>query len=307
MNLKIMITGRNQRVSDEISEYLEQDGKYELAKCWAGETAFKKLFMLEQPSVIIICLGYESPDSVRVYDSLGEYIKSRPVAIIVVANDKDANMFSSNTRLRKLNYLARPVSHSLLDTKLKIIEKKLEAMNRILEERQEKEAAEEDMLENDREIEDEGSGSLTESDNGKGDQGQSMPYENRRKRILIADNDHEEIIALREYLRDSFDVSVVMSGADALHFLETHTADLIILAYTMQDMNGPLVLKRIRASVVNADIPVAFISKVTDRNKVVSTLVELKPQGYILKPVFKDNLIAKVNQLLSGRAGTDPE
>lgn len=305
MNLKILITGRNQRVSDEISEYLEQDGKYELSKCWAGEAAFKKLFLLEKPSVIIICLGYESPDSVRIYDSLGDYIKTRPVAIIVVANGKDAGIFSANTRLRKLNYLARPVSHSLLDTKLKIIEKKLEAMNQILEEIQEREDSEEDTSENDRELTDGRTESLTDADDGKGGSVQGMTHENRKKRILIADDDHEEIIALRQYLRDSFDVSVVMSGADALRFLESHTADLILLAYAMPDMNGPLVLRRIRESVVNADIPVAFLSKITDRNKVISALTKLKPQGYIVKPVVKDNLIAKVTQLLSGQE--DPE
>ena len=45
-------------------------------------------------------------------------------------------------------------------------------------------------------------------------------------------------------------------------------------------------------------IPVVFLTGVTEKETVVKTLVELKPQGYIVKPSKKSELVAKIIDIL---------
>ena len=43
-----------------------------------------------------------------------------------------------------------------------------------------------------------------------------------------------------------------------------------------------------------ADIPVMFLTGMTEKNTVIRTLTELKPQGYIIKPSKKSELVGKI-------------
>ena len=46
------------------------------------------------------------------------------------------------------------------------------------------------------------------------------------------------------------------------------------------------------------DIPVIFLTGLADRDRVINMLVELKPQGYILKPAKKSELVARIIDVL---------
>jgi|GEM_PF-5059371 len=46
------------------------------------------------------------------------------------------------------------------------------------------------------------------------------------------------------------------------------------------------------------DIPVVFLTGVSEKETVIKTLVELKPQGYILKPSKKSEIVAKIIDVL---------
>ena len=66
----------------------------------------------------------------------------------------------------------------------------------------------------------------------------------------------------------------------------------------MPDQDGPEVLKKLRTVDEYADIPVIFLTGVTEKNTVIDTLTVLRPQGYIIKPSKKSEIVAKIIDVL---------
>ena len=66
----------------------------------------------------------------------------------------------------------------------------------------------------------------------------------------------------------------------------------------MPEEDGPSVLRRLREVDEYADIPVIFLTGMTEKNTVIRTLTELKPQGYIVKPAKKSELVAKIIEVI---------
>lgn len=116
-----------------------------------------------------------------------------------------------------------------------------------------------------------------------------------RKHILIIDDDLNMLKILRYYLQDTYKVTVVNSGKVAVDFLLKYTPDLILLDYMMPMFNGAAVLKIIKSREATRDIPVYFLTGQTDKDTVMECL-SLKPAGYIVKPVAKEALLAKMEE-----------
>ena len=96
-------------------------------------------------------------------------------------------------------------------------------------------------------------------------------------------------------------MSVVKSGEAALKYLSKKNADLILLDYVMPEMDGPTVLDALRQDSYMRTIPVVFLTGITEKAVVVETLTILKPQGYIVKPAKKSELVAKIIDVLGAR------
>lgn len=116
-----------------------------------------------------------------------------------------------------------------------------------------------------------------------------------RKHILVIDDDLNMLKTLRYYLQDQYKVTVINSGKVAVDFLLKFTPDLILLDYMMPMFNGAAVLKIIKSREATKDIPVYFLTGQTDKTTVMECL-SLKPAGYIIKPVAKDALLAKMKE-----------
>lgn len=116
-----------------------------------------------------------------------------------------------------------------------------------------------------------------------------------RKHILIIDDDLNTLKTLRYYLQDTYKVTVVNSGKVAVEFLQKYTPDLILLDYIMPTYNGAAVLKMIKSREETKDIPVYFLTGQTDQTTIMECL-SLNPAGYIVKPVAKDALLAKMRE-----------
>ena len=119
-----------------------------------------------------------------------------------------------------------------------------------------------------------------------------------RKHILIIDDDVNMLKTLRYYLQDAYKVTVINSGKVAIEFLLKYTPDLILLDYMMPMYNGAAVMKIIKSREATKDIPVFFLTGQTDKSTVMECL-SLKPAGYIVKPVARDALLAKMANALS--------
>ena len=114
-----------------------------------------------------------------------------------------------------------------------------------------------------------------------------------KKSILIVDDDPNYMNLVREWLKDSYKVSMATSGLRALNWLGANKVDLILLDYEMPVTDGPQVLEMLRADDDTKDIPVIFLTGRDDKDSVMA-VVSLKPEGYFLKTIGKDELLSKL-------------
>ena len=266
MLLKALVTGKNRKVASDICEHLENDRGYMTVKCDPIKTALFDIILAELPKVIIICLGDETKETVQAYDVLKNASKQGGCTIIVIASEEDEKFFVKYTELSRVLFLSRPVSLFALYEKMAEIEEQIKKNK-------------ENNLSLFKEFvnEDEGSG---------------------RKLILVVDDDTEQLVHIKEQLEEFYDVTPVKSGEAAFKFLLKRKPDLILLDYLMPDQDGPQVLRQLRTVEEYSDIPVIFLTGVSEKDAVIQTLTQLRPQGYIIKPSKKSEIVAKIIDVL---------
>lgn len=115
--------------------------------------------------------------------------------------------------------------------------------------------------------------------------------------VLVVDDDIRVLKLVQEILKADYSVSVAPSGKVALKFLERHGTDLVLLDYMMPEMNGKKVLEKIRANPSFSNLPILFLTGVSDRDRVKECLM-LRPKGYMLKPIKQEDLLRKVKSIL---------
>ncbi len=120
---------------------------------------------------------------------------------------------------------------------------------------------------------------------------------NRRKHILVVDDDSRMLKIIKRHLSDKYDVATALNGRLALKFLETKKTNLILLDYEMPLENGPAILKKLKENPFTHDIPVIFLTGISERDKIEKALV-LKPQGYLLKPIDHIKLLSSISKLI---------
>lgn len=115
-----------------------------------------------------------------------------------------------------------------------------------------------------------------------------------RKSILIVDDNVTYMSMIMDWLKDSYRVSMANSGVKAITWLATDHADLILLDYEMPVTTGPEVLEMIRSQPDLSEIPVMFLTGVSDKESIVKVL-SLKPVDYLLKSIDRDGLREKID------------
>ncbi len=122
-----------------------------------------------------------------------------------------------------------------------------------------------------------------------------------RKHILIVDDDKNMLKLLRMFLADDYQVTIVDSGKQALEYVIKHTPDLILLDYMMPLFDGPHVLEIIRKREESKNVPVLFLTSVTEREKIIQCLAH-NPQGYLIKPISREELLQRVGEVFESQA-----
>lgn len=116
-----------------------------------------------------------------------------------------------------------------------------------------------------------------------------------KKSILIVDDDPNYMSLIREWLKDSYKVSMATSGLRAMKWLGAENkVDLILLDYEMPVTDGPQVLEMLRSDEDTKQIPVIFLTGKGDKESVMSVM-SLKPQGYLLKTISRADLLEKLS------------
>lgn len=118
-----------------------------------------------------------------------------------------------------------------------------------------------------------------------------------KKRVLIVDDDPSYASMVREWIRDNYHADIVVNGMQAITFLVKHKVDLVLLDYEMPVVDGPQVLQMLRQEPDTAHIPVIFLTG-NGTKEAVSRVMELKPDGYVLKSTTKADLLAYLKKKL---------
>ncbi len=120
---------------------------------------------------------------------------------------------------------------------------------------------------------------------------------NARKHILIVDDDRNVLKLLKTTLSEKYEVTAMLNGKMAEKYLETKTADLILLDHEMPVESGLEVFQKIKANKEKSNIPVIFLTGTSDSSK-IKEILSLHPKGYLLKPVNVDKLLASIADAL---------
>ena len=96
---------------------------------------------------------------------------------------------------------------------------------------------------------------------------------------------------------NNYQVNIVTGGMQAITFLLKTKVDLILLDYEMPVVDGPQVFQMLRQDDVTKNIPVIFLTGVSTKEG-VQRVMELKPDGYILKSTSKEDLMAYLEKKL---------
>lgn len=112
--------------------------------------------------------------------------------------------------------------------------------------------------------------------------------------VLIVDDTEANIDILVEALGDDYELSVAMDGQSALENIEQEIPDIILLDIMMPEMDGYEVCRRIKENKATCDIPVIFLTAMTD---IISKAkgFELGAVDYITKPFEILEVRARVN------------
>ena len=113
--------------------------------------------------------------------------------------------------------------------------------------------------------------------------------------ILVVDDTPTNLKVLFELLNQSgFKVSIAKSGESALEKVHHALPDLILLDVMMPGIDGFETCRRLQADVKTKDIPVIFMTVLSDVVDKVKGL-KLGAVDYITKPIEQDEVLARIN------------
>ncbi len=117
-----------------------------------------------------------------------------------------------------------------------------------------------------------------------------------RPRVLVVDDDVQQLEIMKLYLKPIADVVTALGGQRALEYVQQHPVDIILLDVNMPAMNGFKTLERFRKQTECINVPVVFVTGQRDRYTVMNS-VFMGGDGYLIKPVQKEALQKKVLEL----------
>lgn len=274
MKYKILLTGKNQTVIDDFFGQLD-DNLEPITTSIRYDDIMSHIRYIE-PDAFVYCIYNEARDYISRIISLKPRIAREGIPLIVIGSEEDCAEFEK---------VAIGTADLILPTPLKAVVIEEKVISYIDGLRKEKAEEQRRLVEEQRRLEEQRAEEEKEAE------------KRRRKHILAVDDDATMLKSIKEQLHDNYDVATAISGKVALKFLEKKKTDLILLDYAMPGESGTAVLEKLRENENTKDIPVVFLTGVTEREMITQALV-MKPQGYLLKPIEHEKLIATIEQII---------
>lgn len=291
MKYRILLTGNNKMVINEFFTYM--DFSFE---CLSTSDRYDDIIShvkYVKPDALVYCLYGENPDDLKRFVNVENKISNEKIPIIIVGDADECTQFERIAPSMDVTVFRKPITSQKLE----------EGIVKLLKEKRPNAAQEkrsvtvtQSALNTDdvmRVAEELLSQIAKEEEREKREQAEAA----RRKHILVVDDDSSVLKLLKGYLAERYDVATAISGKIALKFLETKKTDMVLLDYEMPNENGAEVLAKIRENANTADLPVVFLTGVTERKKILEVLA-MKPQGYLTKPIDMEKLSSTIKGVL---------
>jgi len=125
---------------------------------------------------------------------------------------------------------------------------------------------------------------------------------NQQALILIVDDTELNVILLNQILLNAgYRVLTANGGRKCLEILETEVPDIILLDVIMPEINGFDVAEKVKSNDKTKDIPIIFLSAVSDFDSKIKGL-ERGAVDYIIKPYDDREVIARIEVHLKIKA-----
>ncbi len=119
------------------------------------------------------------------------------------------------------------------------------------------------------------------------------PAIHQQRSLLLVDDDEDFLAMMTRWLKKDYDVTAVGSGEQALAYLKKEQPDLVLLDYEMPDMDGSVVLEKIRMMPDCQNVPVMFLTGTEDQDN-LKKVEELHPAGVLIKTLGKKGMLAGI-------------
>jgi len=126
---------------------------------------------------------------------------------------------------------------------------------------------------------------------------QLEPEIERKKKVLIVDDDRFIIKLLKITLQEDYETIAAYNGEEAVARAKIDRPDLILLDIMMPKMDGFEVIQTLRLEKNTKDIPVIIVSA-KSQEKDLEKIKKLEVAGYIRKPFNTIKLLQTVEDIL---------
>lgn len=273
MRYRILLTGRDKVVKDDFFIHLEK--RFELQTTSMRLDDIISHLRYYKPNALVICLRNESRDDVGGLIAAKSRLAKNNIPVIIIGGEEDCQEFETSTSKMSALIITRPLPLRTIGESI------VGFIDKWQSEHEEEEQAEEIYKDT---VQQEGKGTDQAEKDAQKD---IKPVE--KKTVLVVDDDPMMLKLIKEQLKDIYSVATAINSNIAFKFLENKGADLILLDYEMPGENGAQVLEKLRGNENTAHLPVIFLTGINDKDKIRKVL-ELKPQGYLLKPIDREKL-----------------
>lgn len=274
MTYKVLLTGRNKTVIDDFfSQMVDNFESLTTSIRYDDIVSHIRYF---KPDILVYCLNQETSDHITRISTVKTRLVKENIPVAIIGSEEDCGEFLRSTNNVADLVITRPISTIGIE----------ERITSFLSGKRQKAKEDAFMAEIQAAL-----SAPVEPETVKEEEPQ------RRRHILVVDDDPMMLKMIKEQLHNSYDIATAINGKVAMKFLENKTTDLILLDYEMPVENGAAVLEKLRANKETQDLPVIFLTGVTEREKIIKAM-SLKPQGYLLKPIDRSKLFDIIEETL---------
>lgn len=285
MKYKILITGNNDSAIDDF--FVQMNDNFEAMTTSIRYEDVIRHINYFSPDIFMCCLYNESRDDINQISGIKYRLSQARIPFVLIGSKEDCDEFERIAVNVSNLTLYRPISVSTIQERLlKLMESR--GAGEMSARKKEGFSTTENIYTDSSYVQ------LLSALGQFSDQGIGT---SQRKHILVVDDNSMMLKVIKEHLHEKYDVATAVNGKIALKFLERKKTDLILLDYEMPGENGPAVLEKLRASDATKDIPVIFLTGVTETKKIQEALI-LKPQSYLLKPIDREKLLEAIAKII---------